>query len=67
MMAIEVVAHFELNEEASQAPRLLRRKERGGSRGSLRSFAAQKRLAQDDNFKLSRYPYRIPQVDIEPA
>jgi len=26
-----------------------------GSRGSLRSFAAQRRLAQDDNFKLSDY------------
>jgi xanthine dehydrogenase iron-sulfur cluster and FAD-binding subunit A len=28
---------------------LLRRQERDASRGSLRSFAAQKRLAQDDN------------------
>jgi hypothetical protein len=30
-------------------------KKAGASRGSPRSFATQKRLAQDDNFKLTHY------------
>jgi lipid A 3-O-deacylase len=47
------VAQFEIKEEASQTRDLLRREKPGASRGSLRSFAAQKRFAQDDKFDLS--------------
>jgi hypothetical protein len=50
-----VVGHFEIDMEASQTRDDCAAQKSGASRGSPRSFATQKRLAQDDNFKLTRY------------
>jgi hypothetical protein len=50
-----VVARFEIEKGNEPSARLSWRRKRATSRGSPRSLAAQKRLAQDDNFKLSHY------------
>jgi hypothetical protein len=52
-MGIAAVAG-QFDKEASQNARLLRGKNRDASHGSPRSFAAQRRLAQDDNQTVPR-------------
>lgn len=49
--------------EASQTCGLMRAKKRGASHRSPRSFAAQEKLAQDDNFKLSLHLLWVAKLD----
>src|SRR5580700_3195425 len=46
---LDVVGRGEVDKEASQTRDILRRKKRDASRGSPRSFTAQRTLVQDDN------------------